>query len=92
MGDAAKLSDLESYFERVVGVALEFAGIVFFIMIIVGGFNYLTSGGNPQQAESAKKTLTYAVSGIILLALSFLILKLIYQFTGVDVTQFKIIQ
>lgn len=92
MEDAAKLSDLESYFSKVVGIILELAGIAFFIMIVIGGFNYLNSSGNPQQAEAAKKTLTYAIFGMILLALSFLILKLISQFTGVDITQFKITQ
>lgn len=90
--EPAKLSDIETYFENIVKVALEFAGIVLFIMLIVGGFNYITSGGNPQQAEAAKKTITFAIFGIILLVMSFLILRLIYQFTGVDVTQFKITQ
>lgn len=92
MEPPAKLSELEGIFGNIVGVALEFAGIVLFIMLIVGGFNYITSGGNPQQAEAAKKTITFAIFGIILLVISFLILRLIYQFTGVDVTQFKITQ
>jgi hypothetical protein len=75
----AKLSDIETYFGNIVKVALEFAGIVLFIMLIVGGFNYITAGGNPQQAEAAKKTITYAIFGIVLLAMSFLILKLISE-------------
>ena len=90
MKPPAKLSELEDIFGNIVGVALELAGIVLFIMLIVGGFKYTTSGGNPQQAEAAKKTITYAIFGIVLLAMSFLILKLIQQFTGVDFTQFKI--
>jgi len=92
MEPPAKLSELEGIFGNIVGIALELAGIVLFIMLIVGGFNYITSGGNPQQAEAAKKTITFAIFGIILLVMSFLILRLIYQFTGVDVTQFKITQ
>ncbi|BCX14438.1 MAG: hypothetical protein KatS3mg088_121 [Patescibacteria group bacterium] len=88
----ATLAGLEYYFSNIISVAIEFGGIILFIMLIIGGFNYLTSNGNPQQAESAKKTITYAIAGIVVLALSFLILKLIYVFTGVDVTQFKISQ
>jgi len=90
--EPAKLSELEGIFGNIVGVALELAGIVLFIMLIIGGVNYITSGGNPQQAEAAKKTITYAIFGIVLLAMSFLILKLIQQFTGVNVTEFKIVQ
>ncbi len=86
------LTELENYFARTVSLFLEFGGIVLLAMIIIGGYKYLTAGGNPQQTESAKKTLTYAIGGFVLLALSFLILKLIEQFTGVPVTKFKISQ
>lgn len=90
MEPPAPLSDLEKYFGNIVAVFLELAGVALFFMIIIGGFNYLTSEGNPQKAEAAKKIITSAIFGFILLSLSFLILKLIYQFTGVDITQFTI--
>lgn len=92
MNEPAKLIDLESYFARIVGILLELGGIALLITIIIGGLQYITAGGNPQQAESAKKTLTYAIGGFVVLALSFLILKLIEQFTGVNVTEFRVSQ
>jgi hypothetical protein len=61
-------------------------------MLIVGGFKYLTAGGEAPAVESARKTITYAIAGLVLVALSFLILRFIYAFTGVDVTQFKVQQ
>jgi hypothetical protein len=90
--DVAKLSDLEGVFGNIVGVALGLAGIALFIMLLVGGFRYITAGGDPKGVEGARKTLTYAVSGIVLIALSFLILRFIEQFTGAPVTEFKIFQ
>lgn len=90
--DVAKLSDLEGVFERVISVALGFAGIALFIMLIVGGFRFITAGDDPKAVEGARKTLTYAIGGIVLIALSFLILRFISTFTGVDVTQFRIFQ
>jgi len=92
MEEPAKLTDLETYFGRIIQTLLELGGIALLVIIIIGGFKYITAGGNPQQAESAKKTLTYAIGGFVLLALSFLILKLIEQFTGAKVTEFKISQ
>jgi hypothetical protein len=82
----------ESLFRNVVGVALGFAGIALFIMLLVGGFKYLTAGEDPKAVEEARKTLTYAIGGIILVAAAYLILVFIKQFTGVNVTQFKITQ
>jgi hypothetical protein len=92
-GDSpATIQDLEIVFGRIVDVVLGLAGVVLFIMLIMGGFKYITAGGDPKAIESAKKTLTYAIGGIVLVTLSFLILAFISTFTGVDVTQFQIFQ
>ena len=88
--DVAKLSDLEGVFGNVVGAVLGLGGIALFIMLLSGGFKYITAGGDPKGLEGAKKTLTYAIGGMVLLALAFLILQFIYKFTGVDVTKFRI--
>lgn len=90
MDEVAKISDLQGVFENIVGMALGLAGIVLFILLLTGGFKYITSGGDPKAVESAQKTITYAIGGLLLILLSFLILVLIKTITGVDVTQFKI--
>lgn len=81
---------LEVVFNNVVSVVLGFAGIALFIMLVVGGFRFIMAGDDPKAVEGAKKTLTYAVGGMVLIALSFLILRFIQEFTGVNVTEFKI--
>jgi len=88
----APLSDLEVVFKNVVGVILGLAGIVFFILLLLAGFKFITSGGDPKALESAQKTLTYAIGGLVVILLSYLILVLIKTITGVDVTIFKIAQ
>jgi len=88
----ATIQNLECIFSNIVKDALGFAGIVLFILIILGGFKYMTSGGDPKAVEGAQKTLTYAIGGLIVILLSFLILVLIKTITGVDVTIFKVVQ
>ncbi len=90
--DVARLQDLEGVFGNVVNAVLGLAGIVLFIMLFLGGFSYITSGGDPKKVESARNTLTYAIGGMIFIALAYLILKFIETFTGVPVTEFKIFQ
>ncbi len=83
MGAApAKLQDLETVFGSVATSLLALGGIVLFLMLLSGGFKYLTSGGDPKATEGAQKTLTYAIGGLVMLAGSFLILKIISTFTG----------
>lgn len=86
----AQVKDLETVFGRIVGLATYIALLVVFIMLVVGGFKYITSGGDPKATESAKNTITYAIFGLVALIGIWLILKFIYIFTGVDVTQFTI--
>jgi hypothetical protein len=67
----------------IVGVAMGFAGIALFIMLLVGGFKYISAGGDPKAAEAAKKTLTYAIGGIVLISMSYLFIRIVADFTGV---------
>jgi len=89
--EPAKISDLEEVYGNLVSAILGFAGITLFILLLVGGFKYITSGGDPKAVEGARKTISYAIMGLVVLLLSFLILVLIKAITGVDVTQFKIV-
>jgi len=86
----AKIQGFECIFANILQIIVGAAGLVFFGMFIVGGFKYLTSGGDPKKTASASSTLGLAVIGVVGVIASWLILRFISGFTGVDVTQFKI--
>lgn len=88
----AQLSDLETVFGNLVTSIISFGAIVLFLMLLSGGFKYLNSGGDAKSVEVAQKTLTYAIGGVVLLAGSFLVLRIIGTFTGTDaiITNFKV--
>lgn len=46
------------------------AGAVAVIFIVVGGFGYITSAGDPAKLQKAKQTILYACIGIIVVALA----------------------
>jgi len=84
------LTDFEDVFSNFIGVLIPFGGILLFVLLMYGGIRYITAGPNPQAMEGAKKTITYAIIGMVVLAMAFLILKLIEIFTGASVTTFSI--
>jgi hypothetical protein len=88
---AIPLVGLETVFANIIEVILGLAAIALFLMLVVGGFKYITSGGDPKSVESAKNTLTYAIFGMVLLASAFLILRFIGVFTGADVENFRVL-
>lgn len=78
------LKGVECVFGDLISVVLSLAGVVLFIMLIYGGFKYLTAGGDPKALEGAKGTLSHAILGLIVLVLAFIILKVIAEVTGVS--------
>ncbi len=86
----AQLSSLVGVIQNIIRLLVPAAAVAFLIMFIVGGFQLLTSGGDPKAAGAARNTLTFAVIGVILVVVSWLILLLIRQITGVDVTKVTI--
>ena len=89
-GKVAKIKGFECIVKNILNIAVRFAGIAAFIMIIIGGFQYLTSGGNPENTKKAQGTITWGIAGLAILLGSWLILKFIQVLTNVDVTQFVI--
>ncbi|KKR43388.1 hypothetical protein A2434_03280 [Candidatus Woesebacteria bacterium RIFOXYC1_FULL_41_14] len=88
--NVATIAGLGDVFKSIVSYALGFAGIVLLVLLLVGGFRFITSGGDPKAVEGAKKTLTSAIIGLVVILVSYLILVLIKRITGVDVTNFSI--
>ena len=63
--------------------AIGLAGTVALFMIIFAGYQFLFSGGDPKAVDGARKTLTFAILGLFIVFLSFLILNIISTVTGV---------
>lgn len=61
---------------------LGLAGGVAVLFLILGGLQYITSSGNKDKAETAKQTILYAVIGLIVIALSFVIVAFVTQNAG----------
>lgn len=57
-------------------------GAVSVIMIIYGGFRYITSGGDSGRVGNAKNTLLYAVIGLFIVAIAQLIVHFVIGTAG----------
>lgn len=79
----ASLSQLTVIFANVIGVILTLAGFAVLIMIIVGGFRYITARGDPKALQAARGTLTWAIVGLGFIILAFLIIDFIAGFIGI---------
>lgn len=88
--DVATIQGLECLFFNVLQVIVFFAGLVFFVMFIVNGFNYLFSDNDQKKLAQVNASLTMTIAGLVGIIVSWLILLFIKNFTGFNVTFFKI--
>ncbi len=58
--------DVRETAARIINVALSFLGIIAVVIVLLGGFKYMVSGGNEEKTAEAKNLI---VSGIIGLAI-----------------------
>lgn len=68
---------LNSLVTDIVNIFSVIVGIVAVIMIIVGGFKYITSGGDSGNVTGAKNTILYAIIGLVVVALAQFIVKFV---------------
>lgn len=85
--DFTCLTDVYSNF---LNNAMYGAAILFLIMIISGGIKWLTSSGDPKDIENARGRMTYAVFGLLIMIISWFIIKFINEFSNISVIQFTI--
>ena len=88
--DVATIQGFACLISNVLAVAVTIIGMLALVMFVFASFKYLTSGGNSKSTEQAKGTITYAVVGIVVALSAFIILNLISNFTGIDVSTFII--
>ncbi len=86
----ATIRCLEPLFKNVVTAVVSLSGVALFIMLLIGGFNFLFSGGDQKKLEKARGTITNAIVGLVIIVSAYLILRTVSVFTGVNVTQFNI--
>lgn len=73
----ASTLQLNNFVTSIISLLSWAIGVVAVFMIIVGGFKYITSGGDSAGVTAAKNTILYAIIGLVIVALSQLIVRFI---------------
>lgn len=52
---------------RIINIALGFLGVIAVVLILIGGFKWMTAAGNEEAVDSAKKLLSAGIIGLIII-------------------------
>lgn len=76
--------EFESQVNSLVGdfvlVAIQFAGVIAIIMVIIAGYQYALSRGTDDQMGAAKRNLIWSVVALLILILSYSITSTVFDF------------
>lgn len=86
----ATLQGFECLLVNVFLMIIPLAGFATFVILLVGGFQYLTSGGNPEQVKKAQSTLTGAAIGLVVTMAVWFIFRLLKTITGLNPFHFAL--
>ena len=66
----------------IIRIAFVVAVVLTFIFLLMGGIQWITSGGDKGKYEEARNRITAALIGLAIVALAWLIIKLVTYFFG----------
>ncbi len=59
-------------------------------MLIIGAYEWIASGGDKENVAKARNRIINALIGLIVLAVAFALVRLLGQFTGLDITNLTV--
>ena len=81
--DIIKIDDLGKFIGAVITFFLVIAALAAFIFLLLGGFTWITSGGDKAAVEAAQKRIQAAIIGLIIVFAAWAIMLVIGQFLGI---------
>lgn len=83
--DQIKVTDFGKLISALVGVLLIISGLLAFFFLILGGIQWITSGGDKAGMEAARNKITHAIVGLIIVGAAWAIMLLVQGFLGVQI-------
>ena len=65
--------DIRVTIARIINVAMGLLGIIAVVIILLGGFKWMTAGGNDDKVKEAKKLIVSGVIGLVIILTAFAI-------------------
>jgi len=80
-----ELKSLGDVVSKILPAAITLAGLLTFLYLILGGFKYLTAGGDEKAVTAAKTMLTNAIIGLIIVFAAYWIMWILQTVLGLEI-------
>ena len=76
---AVDVSQVDNFIRSIIQVLAGLAGLIATGFFVIGGFGYITSSGNPEHLDRAKRTLLWSGIGLAIVIAAFVVSNIIVQ-------------
>jgi len=76
---SADVSKVQTFIQSVIEVLVTLAGVTASGIFVWGGFRYITSTGDPEALDGAKKTIVYSAVGLVIVLAAFVLTNVVTQ-------------
>lgn len=70
-------TNIDSTVKNTINTIIGIVGLLSVVMIVYGGFLYTSSAGSPDKIKTAKSTILYAIVGLVVAILAFVIVQFV---------------
>jgi len=70
---------------KIIQIMLAFVAIICLFLIIYAGFTWMTAGGEEEKVNKAKKTIKYALSGVVVIIFSYYLLEWVVKIVNEEI-------
>jgi hypothetical protein len=79
LASSASVTQVENFIRSVIQVIAGLAGLIATGFFVIGGFGYITSSGNPEHLDKAKRTLLWSGIGLAIVIAAFVISSIVVE-------------
>jgi hypothetical protein len=76
-GTSLGTNELRATVAKIINVALSFVGVIVLVIILYGGFLWMTAGGNEEKVGEAKKWIYGGIIGLVIILCSYAIAQFV---------------
>lgn len=84
-GGLVNITNVGQLISALVGTLLIISALLAFFFLILGGIQWITSGGDKAGMEAARNKITHAIVGLIIVGAAWAIMLLVQNFLGINV-------
>lgn len=83
-GPNVQINSIGTLISSALSILLIIAAIAAFLFLILGGIQWITSGGDKAGLEAARNKITNAIVGLVIVAAAWAVMLLVTQFLGIE--------